>query len=113
MHELGRDANEAETARARAQLKAGLLMGLESPSQRAEQIARQILIYGRAIPVAEMIAKVDAVDAERVRHFARGVTSLSQPAFAALGPVSRLDPYTMPLPRGLPDRAAHAKWWGL
>ena len=93
MHGLTKDANEQETARARAQLKAGLLMGLESPSQRAEQIARQILIYGRAIPIPEMIAKVDAVDAERVRQFAGKVTTMSKPAFAALGPIARLDKY--------------------
>ena len=91
MHALGQNATEAEAARARAQLKAGLLMGLESPSQRAEQIARQILIFGRAIPIPEMIAKVDAVDADRVRHFARQVTQKSKPAFAALGPVAKLD----------------------
>ena len=38
---------EAEVARARAQMKAGLLMGLESPSNRAERLARMLSIWGR------------------------------------------------------------------
>ena len=50
MDELKRaadDMTEAEVARARAQMKAGLLMGLESPSARAERMARLLAIWGR------------------------------------------------------------------
>ncbi len=43
---------EEEVARAKAQMKASLLMALESSSARAEQIARQIMIYGRPLPLA-------------------------------------------------------------
>ena len=35
-------------ARAKAQLKASLVMNLESASSRADQIARQFLAFGRA-----------------------------------------------------------------
>ena len=44
---------EAEIARAKAQMKAGLLMALESSGERAEQLARQIFIYGRPMPIEE------------------------------------------------------------
>ena len=37
------DITEAEVARAKAQMKAGLLMALESSGARAEQLARQML----------------------------------------------------------------------
>jgi predicted Zn-dependent peptidase len=93
MDALAHSADEAETARARAQLKAGLLMGMESPSQRAEQLARQILIYGRPVSTAEMIAKVDAVDASAIRRFGSHLLQRSTPAFAALGPIGKLDSY--------------------
>ena len=43
---------EAEIARAKAQMKAGLLMALESCSSRAEQLARHMLAYGRPLTVA-------------------------------------------------------------
>src|SRR3546814_12582026 len=58
-----------ELERARAQLRASMLMSRESSSSRAEQIAQQLLIYGRAVPVAEILEKIAAVtvaDIERV-----------------------------------------------
>ncbi len=85
---LGEDATEEETARARAQMKAGLLMNLESSSSRAEQIARQYTIHGRVLPLDEMIAKVDAVDAAAMRRFASRFLSKPKPAMAAVGPLN-------------------------
>ena len=83
--------NETEINRAKAQMKAGLLMALESSGARAEQLARQILAYGRPIPLDEIVAKIDAVTrSERPR----GRTALmrrSRPAIAALGPGRGLD----------------------
>ena len=48
---------EAEVARAKAQMKAGLLMALESSGARAEQLARQMLAYGRPIPLEEIVGQ--------------------------------------------------------
>lgn len=86
---LGKDVTEAEVARARAQMKAGLLMGLESSSSRAEQIARQYAVHGRVLPTDEMIAKVDQVDAAAVRRFASRFLGpdATAPAIAAVGPL--------------------------
>ena len=58
---------EAEIARAKAQMKAGLLMALESSSARAEQLARQMLIYGRPIPLEEIVAQDRGGDGRRAR----------------------------------------------
>jgi predicted Zn-dependent peptidase len=52
---------EKEIARSKAQMKAGLLMALESSGARAEQLARQMLAYGRPLTIEEIVAKVDAV----------------------------------------------------
>ncbi|MGH6961069.1 MAG: M16 family metallopeptidase, partial [Dongiaceae bacterium] len=54
--------DETELRRARAQLKAGILMGRESSGSRSEQLAQQLLIYGRPIPMDEIVARVEAVD---------------------------------------------------
>jgi predicted Zn-dependent peptidase len=51
----------AELDRARAQMKAGLLMGLESPSARAERNARLVAIWDRVPPLEETVARIDAV----------------------------------------------------
>jgi len=82
------DMTEAEVARARAQLRAGLLMGLESPSSRAERNARLLSIWGRIPPVAEAVAKIDAVDTAAVRAHAAGLCE-ARSALAIYGPVAK------------------------
>lgn len=59
-----------EVERAKTQLKAGLLMSLESTSSRIEQMGRQMLVHNRPLPVAEMIEKVDAIDKAAVEAVA-------------------------------------------
>lgn len=88
------DMTEAEVARARAQMKAGLLMGLESPSSRAERMARYLAIWGRVPDLAEATAKIDAVTVGDVRAFAQGLVTTESSALALYGPVEaapRLD----------------------
>jgi predicted Zn-dependent peptidase len=85
---LGEDASDEETNRAKAQMKAGLLMNLESSSSRAEQIARQYAVHGRVLPVDEVIRKVDEVDAAAVRRFVGRLLKTPEPALAAVGPLS-------------------------
>jgi predicted Zn-dependent peptidase len=77
---------EAEVTRAKVQMKASLLMALESSGARAEQIARQIIIHGRPLAMDEIIAKVDAVTVESTRAAGRALLARSRPAVAALGP---------------------------
>jgi predicted Zn-dependent peptidase len=76
---------EAELARAKAQLKAGLLMGLESSSARAEQMARQLLLFDRLIEPPELIERIDAVTAEAVRELAAGLVSGAPPSVSVVG----------------------------
>jgi predicted Zn-dependent peptidase len=76
---------EAEVARVKAQMKAGLLMALESSGARAEQLARQMLVHGRIIPIEEIVAKIDAVTVESARKAGRDLLARSGPAVAVLG----------------------------
>ncbi len=80
------DMSEAEVNRARTQIKAGMLMGLESPSARAERLARLLAIYGRVPEVEEAVAKIDAVSTADVRRYAGELTE-SGAALALYGPV--------------------------
>ena len=82
---------EAEIARAKAQMKAGLLMALESCGARAEQMARHILAYGRPLTAEELVARIDAVSVETTQNAARGLLSRSRPAVVALGNGRGLD----------------------
>lgn len=65
--ECAEGLDEAELARAKAQLKAGLLMSLEGAAGQAEYIARQMLIHGAPVPPADVIAKIDACTVDEVR----------------------------------------------
>ena len=82
---------DVEIARAKAQMKAGLLMALESSSSRAEQLARHILAYGRPLGVDELVARIDAVTRDSTRDAARALLARSRPAVVALGSGRGLD----------------------
>jgi predicted Zn-dependent peptidase len=75
-----------ELARVKAQLKMGLLAGLESSSARAEQLARQILIHGRPLSTEELIAKVESVEAADLQALVARM--LAAPlSLATVGPI--------------------------
>jgi predicted Zn-dependent peptidase len=80
-----------EVERAKAQMKTGLLMALESSGARAEQLARQLLYWGRPIPLDELVEKIEAVTVESTRAAGRALIARSRPAVAALGPDAGLE----------------------
>jgi predicted Zn-dependent peptidase len=83
--------SEVEIARAKAQMKAGLLMALESSGDRIGQLARQMLAWGRPIPLDELVEKVEAVTVESARAAGRALIGRGKPAIAAIGLGSGLD----------------------
>jgi predicted Zn-dependent peptidase len=80
------DMTEAEVSRARVQLKAGLLMGLESPSSRAERLARLLAIWGRVPTPEEAVEKIDSVTTKDVQRYA-GEMIGADVALALYGPI--------------------------
>nr|WP_208408687.1 pitrilysin family protein [Sphingomonas vulcanisoli] len=76
--------DQAELDRARAQAKAGLLMGLESVATRADHLARMLQVHGRVLVSAELVAELDAVTVAQAR--AAGAKALaSGEALATVG----------------------------
>jgi predicted Zn-dependent peptidase len=78
--------NEAELGRAKAQLKASLLMSLESSEARAAQVARDTLVFGRQLTTAELIARIESVTAADVGALAAGFAVVKEPVTASVGP---------------------------
>ena len=76
---------DKEIARSKAQLKAAILMSLESTSSRCEQLAQQMMIYKRPIPPQEIIEKVNAVTRENLIGVAQKLLA-NNPTFVAIGP---------------------------
>ncbi|HAD28550.1 MAG TPA: peptidase M16 [Rhodobacteraceae bacterium] len=82
------DMSEAEVNRARVQMKAGMLMGLESPSSRCERLARMVMIWGRVPGLDEVVAKIDAVNTGGVVEYAARLCASGVPSLALYGPVA-------------------------
>ena len=81
------DMTPQEIARARTQMKAGLMMGLESPSSRAERLARMLAIWDRIPDLSETVDRIDSVTDADVRRFAEHMAVAARPALALYGPV--------------------------
>jgi predicted Zn-dependent peptidase len=103
---------DSEVARARAQLKVSLLMGMERPGTRAEQIAGQLFALGKVQSASEIVAQLDAIDAAAVKAYATQVITAGHPTIAAVGPVTRLESHQVFArrfgecrPKFLPDAA--------
>jgi predicted Zn-dependent peptidase len=83
------EVTETELARARAQVKASLLMSLESTGSRCEQLARQLQVFGRVVPIAETVAKINAVTTSDVCRAAARLFR-GAPTLATMGPAERV-----------------------
>lgn len=81
---------EEEIERAKAQLKASLLMGLESTTNRCEQLGTQMLVFDRLVPPGEVVEKLAAVDRAAVQSCCRRMLS-TPPTITALGPLDGVE----------------------
>lgn len=86
------DVSEAEVARAKAQLKSSILMSLESTSARCEQLARQLVVFGRPLPLGEVVSKVSAVDVAAVQRVAQRLIQ-GPVTLTGLGPLDCMPRY--------------------
>ncbi|WP_075290065.1 M16 family metallopeptidase [Pararhizobium arenae] len=84
--------DQQEIDRARAQIRAQLLMGQESPAARAGQIARQMMLYGRPIPNEELMERLQGITVERLKDLAGRLFFDTIPTLSAIGPVDKLAP---------------------
>ncbi len=89
---LAGTVSDDELKRAKAQIKAGILMSLESTASRCEQLARQILVFGRPLPPEEVSSRIDAVGRDAIDATARRILGRT-PTFAALGPIARVQSF--------------------
>ena len=80
---------DAEINRAKAQIRAGNLMALESTSSRCDKLGRSILSHGKPRSVNEIITKVNAVTAEDLTRVATKIFA-GKPSLSAIGPIKNL-----------------------
>ncbi len=86
LKEIAKGVSEKEVSRAKAQLRSGLLMALESPAARAGQLARQVMIYGKPVPLEELEKRLNAVSATRLQSLAARIFTSDNPTLVKVGP---------------------------
>ncbi|MGV2098133.1 M16 family metallopeptidase [Rhizobium sp. 21-4511-3d] len=92
LHKSASSIEQKEIERARAQIRAQLLMGQESPAARAGQIARQMMLYGRPISNQEMMERLEGITVERLTDLAGRLFFDTVPTLSAIGPLEQLAP---------------------
>ncbi|MCB1383316.1 MAG: insulinase family protein [Notoacmeibacter sp.] len=90
LRKAGDSITQEELDRARAQYRAALLMSHESPTSRASQIARQMLLFGRPVTNDELMDRLSKITTERLTDLARRLFTGSTPTVTAIGPIDGL-----------------------
>ena len=81
-----------ELARAKSQLRSGILMGRESMLSRANRHAKHMINFGSQFDMSELLGKIDAVTIDDVATMAQRIFN-GAPTLAALGPLDNLESY--------------------
>lgn len=84
--------SEQELKRAKTQLKASMLMALESSSATVEVLARQMLIFNRVISVDEMVERIEKISREDIRTIANQIFE-TNPTYALVGDIDGYPSY--------------------
>jgi len=93
MHKLSQSVSMDEVIRARAQMRAGLMMSLESTTSRMEQLGRQMMIFGRPIPHDEIMTQINQVDDVAIMRYMDRMLTNNKLSLAAVGPLAHLEDY--------------------
>ena len=96
LHELVRlchDVTEEELKRAKVQLKASMLMQVDSNSAICEDIGRQMLTYNRRMTNEDMFNSVESVSLDDLKSTANKFINDEDHALAAVGPIYELPDY--------------------
>ena len=86
--DLAASVGTDELDRAKAQLRASLVMARESVAGCGDALARQIMLFGAPVDDSDLLDQIAAVDAEKVRSVAADLVASNAPAIAAIGPDS-------------------------
>jgi processing peptidase subunit beta len=86
---------DEEVLRGKNLLKTQLLLGLDGTTPIAEDIGRQVLVYGRRVPLHEMEQRINAVDADVVREVMSKHLYDREPVVSAIGRTEGMEDYNI------------------
>jgi predicted Zn-dependent peptidase len=85
-------AGKEELARAKSQLRAGILMGRESMLSRANRQAKHMISFNEKFDLDTLLTKIERVQAVNIQTMAQRIFT-SKPTLSALGPLDTLESY--------------------
>jgi predicted Zn-dependent peptidase len=83
---------KSELDRAKAQVRADILMGKESVSRRAEVLGHQILSHGKPIMSSKILHRMENTDVDAIHGMATKLLR-EKPIVTALGPLADMEDY--------------------
>ncbi|MFK7839893.1 MAG: M16 family metallopeptidase [Bdellovibrionales bacterium] len=89
---VSQNVTEEEVARAKTQLRSGLLIGRESMMTRADQHAKYALFRNAEFDIEQTLEAIDAIDVNAIQKTAKRIFT-TKPTMAALGPLEKLPTY--------------------
>ena len=84
--------HETEAEQAKVNLKAQLLFNMDGSLNSAEDIARQVRLFGRRVPLEEMYARIDDITPNNMQETLYHYFFAKRPVYSNMG-------YTYPLPQ--------------
>uniref|UniRef100_A0A5K3EN48 Mitochondrial-processing peptidase subunit beta n=1 Tax=Mesocestoides corti TaxID=53468 RepID=A0A5K3EN48_MESCO len=102
MVRMSTQITDNEVSRAKNQLKTHLMLQLDGTTPICEDIGRQMLVYGRRVPISEMLTRIDAINAEKLKEVCSKYIFDRCPAVASIGPIEVLPDY---------NRIRDQTWW--
>lgn len=90
---LAHGISDEEFVRAKTTLKAQILSSVDGDIAMGEEMARQMQTIGRVMPLAETLARVDALTMDDIKSAASDVISDQDHALAAIGGIHELPDY--------------------
>jgi len=90
---LSFSVTDEEVERGKRELKCKLFGGCGSAADLCDEMGKQVLAYGRGVSPAEMLLRIEAVDAEEVKRVAWKYLNDNEVAVTALGPLHGMPQY--------------------
>ena len=87
---IGNTLTHEEVEKAKTQIKASLLMGLESSSSRMERIANQYLLQNQFLTPSEIAEKIEKITLESVVNASK-IVFVTKPTLAVIGKCPQLE----------------------
>merc|ERR1719203_440529 len=90
---LSFSVTDEEVERAKRELKCKLFSGPTSAEAACATLGQEMLAYGRGLPPAEMVLRIDAIDAQEIKRVAWKYLNDNEIAVTGLGPLHGMPQY--------------------